>query len=287
MKRLCVLVVVLMVLSLPLGAAAQSQAFVVAYADVAFFETGLQVSFTANWFDVLMTCTVEEYIVGIYQYYGDNYTHIYQELYFWEMPVDYGESYEMILGFINGTRMHYDPDFSFEEPDCTLSLMFTVPHPSLVEAEVLPPEEIMPDPYLDDEVEPYSWVFDDEGGSARLGLIVLIAGFGSLFWVLMGEDNRRRRSAGVRRRRVASELASAGQVDTVVTHTYDYGDAGSEVAVEVELPTVLEVTGVLPGYSSLDDDADWRICPYCGEWTSGVSRRCINCGGRLGRPIVE
>ena len=42
---------------------------------------------------------------------------------------------------------------------------------------------------------------------------------------------------------------------------------------------------VLPDLSDDSDDEDWRACPYCGEWNKGRATRCLNCDGRLGRPL--
>ena len=42
---------------------------------------------------------------------------------------------------------------------------------------------------------------------------------------------------------------------------------------------------MLPDLSNEEDGYDWRTCPYCGEWNSGKATRCVNCDGRLGRPL--
>ena len=186
----------------------------------------------------------------------------------------------------NYTGEYFDYDLNF-----TYSIGEIVTVPSLdEEVEVAYPDD------SERQIETYPWNGEDVADSF-FGYVGLILIFGvpmlAIALVTSGKGSKSNVSKSTRVLFYPNSDAEAGLMEQMGTvrsglARKEYGGTHlPELMEETELPIAVEVTGVLPVYSSLEDDAEWRVCQYCGEWTSGVKRRCINCGGRLGRPLSE
>ena len=163
---------------------------------------------------------------------------------------------------------------------------------------VTPPPEQVEVVYPDDserQIEAIPW--DDEYTVDSLfGYVGLTLIFGvpmlAIAWATSGKKSKSNVGKSTRVLFYPNSDAEAGLMEQMGTvrsglAKNEYDGSHLRWAAEEELPIVVEETGVLPVYSSPDDNADWRVCPYCAEGTGGTVRRCVNCGGRLGRPFME
>jgi len=295
---------ILALVMMPTTVTAQTEEFKIIGTRLTSFEAGFFVDTTANWFEVMMIVTLDEMIIDQVAWVGGNPLNMLYEFYFTPFGLEFGSSHKLTIEYINATAWFEDIDTTGR----TVDVPFIVPYPSVVDT----PEVAYPEP-TEPEWEPYA-TYEEVTSNfliASATIVLLIMGWCCLAPVVKPKKTRRWKSkhkwktykkesksvkdaintvtmAELNDDKVYENPVYKSEAEAIADHM------AKEFAMKVEVIQALyndtyegppPDAKVLPDLSSDEDGWDWRTCPYCGEWNKGKATRCINCDGRLGRPL--
>jgi hypothetical protein len=293
-RILSILLVALVLMSIPISVGAQTTEFQVTSSSVAHNAVGFNVILTVNWYHVATILRVDG---GFYEegwFDGPNNTYLSFWLTYEHLGVDAGETGELTIEVSNGTRVYMEDDWLLERPECVLTFAFSVPYPELIFVDESPPHHYDESPDFGLEPLPFDFI----SNNAWSILAVIFGGFLVIFGIALGPAPEKQKKTKLE---VTDAVKSLCDWDGGVGKEYNdryYAIRMTKIDMSNVYPypeeTMLypdyethtpSATGQLPNFSSPDDDENWRICPYCGEWNHGEKTRCDNCAGRLGRPL--
>lgn len=292
MKRISILLIMLVIMSIPISVDAQTTEFQVTNSSIVHNADGFDIALTVNWYHVAVVLKINGEFYSKDWTDGPNNTYLFFWFKYDHLGVDAGEIGELTIELSNVTRVYVENDYALEHPERVLTFAFSVPFPEPENHNVYEPPhdyDASPDIKLL-EPNPFDFVVDFISYFQWSILMFVFAIFLVILGIALGPAPEKQKKT---KTVLAWKQYDVVEVTDAVKSLCDWdGEDEQYIAdrlAELENKYAKPQTEPkqLPVFSDEDDDSDWRVCPYCGEWNHGETTRCVNCDGRLGRPLAR